>query len=71
MLLCEGDKLQGAKSRETETTKEEVIISEARDDGDLGQVISMGGGERAWGSGQMPEESLMKLPNEWGQRKEG
>lgn len=31
----------------------------------------MGGGKRGWGSGEIPEVSLMKLDNEWGQRKKG
>lgn len=36
---------------ERETTKEEVAISEARDDGDSDQFVSMGSGVRRWGSG--------------------
>lgn len=40
------DKLQGARRGEIETTKGEVAISEERDGGDLGQVVSTGSGDR-------------------------
>lgn len=36
----------GTKSGEIAITKEAVVISEARDDGDLGEIVNGGDGEK-------------------------